>query len=157
MDVGPGEEVVILWCGNQIQHPGHRYEVTDDPDNEPDAFWCSGLNADGTAPYDPARAGYEQPTPAPVQLAPLDQLAAIAAEVKGHLSLHASYGPEAIRHPAPDWTAQLIYTAGDPPQPVAWFGTGGTLDLACQAVVEQIEEAVEVAGYANEPTQEDTP
>lgn len=89
-------------------------------------------------------------SPEGAKVSPLWALGEIASDVGGHLSLHGSWGPEAIRHPQPDWTAQLLYTAGDPPQPVAWFGTGATLDEACEQILDQLLAALA------KPTQEDT-
>lgn len=153
------EDRLILWCGNAAQHPAHTWESGAAVAGlEPDPLWCDGCNADGTTPYDPMRPGYERPerpTPEVVKASPLWALSEIAADVKGHLSLHASWGSEAIRHPAPDWTAQLIYTAavtGPQPEPVAWFGTGATLDEACEGILDQL-----LAALASKPTQGDTP
>lgn len=174
------EDRLILWCGNAAQHPAHTWESGAAVAGlEPDPLWCDGCNADGTTPYDPMRPGYERPerkqlcasgrkdepvpmderperpTPEAVHASPLWALGEIAADVKGHLSLHASWGSEAIRHPAPDWTVQLIYTAavtGPQPEPVAWFGTGATLDEACEGILDQL-----LAALASKPTQKDTP
>lgn len=81
----------------------------------------------------------------------LDTLAELARETQGHVTIHCSYGPDATRHPDADWTAQLIYTAGEPPAPQAWFGVGASLGLACQHVLDQIQRAVDEAGYADPP------
>lgn len=151
-----GSAIPVLCClavELRQQHPSHVHQV-----DRLGEVWCYGCNADGTQPYDPMRPGYERPerpTPEVVHASPLWALSEIAADVKGHLSLHASWGSEAIRHPAPDWTAQLIYTAavtGPQPEPVAWFGTGATLDEACEKILDQL-----LAALASKPTQENTP
>lgn len=98
--------------------------------------------ADGTSPYDPQRAGYEPPPLAPPPSDSLTQLCDVAHDTQGHVTLHASYGPQASRFPEPDWSAQLVYIAGDPPLPVAWFGVGATIELAAASVIEQITDAI---------------
>lgn len=146
----PAERLPLLGCLRTDQHPGHAWS----PLNDDDDAWCDGLNADGTAPYDPARRGYAKPPALTQQPRPLEALAAIASDVKGHISIHASYGPEAIRHPAPDWTCQLIYTVTDEirgSNPVTWFGTGATLDAAVEQILDQLLAALA------ERTQKDTP
>lgn len=57
-----GVEVPLEACDRIDQHPGHlwlRAGLNLDEGNR----WCDGMNADGTAPYDPMRAGYEKPAP----------------------------------------------------------------------------------------------
>lgn len=159
----PPDPIPVLWCGNLDQHPGHVWR------HGRDEAWCDGANADGTIPYDPQRPGYEPPPPPPppppesppesppaepAPESPLSLLATIAREVQAHLTLHASYGPEAIRHPEPDWTCQLAWATSDPAEPVlAYFGTGASLVEAAARVVEQITDAI----AALPDPQEDTP
>lgn len=51
----PPRELEIQRCGRIHQHPGH---VWMEKGVGPGEWWCEGLNADGTAPFDPARPGY---------------------------------------------------------------------------------------------------
>lgn len=50
----PPDLLSVSACESTVQHVGHAWP--DGPDKE---YWCRGLNADGTAPYDPLRAGFD--------------------------------------------------------------------------------------------------
>lgn len=45
-------ELPVIPCPRVDQHPAHAWETAEE--GSPEA-WCRGLNADGTAPYDPTR------------------------------------------------------------------------------------------------------
>lgn len=87
----------------------------------------------------------------------LDQLAEVARAYLGHVTIHVSYGPEAERHPEPDWACQLIFTGtarfpdGDKPHVFNWYSSGGTLDEAAQAVLDQITLAANASARHQEP------
>lgn len=138
----PPDELPVLWCGNIKQHPGHIWQ------HGRDEAWCDGCNADGTSPYDPARPGYEPEPPPPEpplgQGDPFAQLDAVAREVRGHVTIHASYGEEATRHPDPDWSCQIVWATGRPDEPThAFFGAGTTMPHAIRHVLTQIREAID--------------
>lgn len=142
----PAERLPLLGCPRGDQHPGHSWHLGRDE------AWCDGLNADGTSPYDPARRGY-QPSPPSQSLDPLVALDRSAREVKGHVTLHASYGPQASRHPEPDWSCQLVWATGQPEQPVlSFYGVGTSMQHAVRHLLHQIEEAV--AAQATPPEEE---
>lgn len=147
----PPDELPVLWCGVFDQHPGHAWS---DPliDAEGER-WCDGTNADGTTPYDPARPGYEAPPEPPLgQGDPFAQLDAVARQVKGHVTIHASYGPEAERHPDPDWSCQLVWATGAPEAPVAsYYGVGTTMPYAIRHVLTQIAAAIAALPTSQEP------
>lgn len=143
----PAERLPLLGCLRTDQHPGHAWS----PLNDDEDHWCDGLNADGTAPYDPARRGYQPPPPSQASN-PLDQLDRIARQVRGHVTLHAAYGTAASRHPDPDWSCQIVWATGEPEQPVlSFYGVGTTLLYAVRHVLAQIEAAV----AAQTPTPEE--
>jgi hypothetical protein len=137
------DELTVLWCGEAAQHPSHQWFARDTGGE----FWCDGTNADGTSPYDPSRPGYEPEPPPPEpplgQGDPSTQLDAVARQVKGHVTIHASYGPEAERHPDPDWSCQLVWATGQPEQPVAsYYGVGTSMPYAIRHVLTQIAAAI---------------
>lgn len=84
---------------------------------------------------------------------PLLRIEMIAREVLGHLTIHASYGEEATRHPDPDWTCQLVWATGQPAEPIqSFFGAGSTLAFAVAHVLAQIDAAIQALDQ-----EEDTP
>lgn len=63
---GKGRDLPIVECARHDQHPAHAYHDAGVEGEEAlREAWCPGLNADGTAPYDPARPGYEREAIAP--------------------------------------------------------------------------------------------
>lgn len=82
----------------------------------------------------------------------------IATETLAHVTLHATFGREAVRHPFPDWTCQIAWGAQSPLAltPQSFFGTGGSPDEAAAHVLRQIEETYPAEDAPDEPTH-DTP
>lgn len=83
-----------------------------------------------------------------IALADLDQF---ARQVRGHVTLHATYGVEAQRHPEPDWSCQLTFSTPDGPG--AYYGTGASAEEAISDVLRQIYAAIE----AQIPPEEEAP
>lgn len=55
----PGEDLPVKQCSRDEQHEGHRWVAEPSETSTGGAAWCDGLNADGTAPYDPGRPGWD--------------------------------------------------------------------------------------------------
>lgn len=55
----PGEDLPVKQCSRYEQHEGHRWVAEPSETSTGGAAWCDGLNADGTAPYDPGRPGWD--------------------------------------------------------------------------------------------------
>lgn len=78
----------------------------------------------------------------------------IATETLAHVTLHATFGVEAIRHPMPDWTCQIAWGAVTGATPASFFGAGATPEEAAAHVLTQIADAYPADDPTHEPPQE---
>jgi hypothetical protein len=70
---------------------------------------------------------------------PVIELLVHAEQVKAHVTFHANYSPNAERHPAADWSVQVLWIdrpAPDAPsEPYSLYGSGASLDDACRVAL----------------------